>query len=263
MSPLTHLTDSHSKPWASVWNQHWACRKWEISTGDRGGREGGGGDKRKTGERSIDLTFGIQVSTLHVMLLLPFPISPPLLACLSIYLAIYLSFYLRLHEHLLAVCVRACSCACVYIVSLKGSSYERLRACFFSWHSNSLAKPRKWTSSELFQRGLVFVVPRSKTTWPHVTSPQLLAAGTQRSLQGVGGRSRHNHAVHQTQMSPRFCSKCFTWKQWFNKRGRFKRCCLKCTAQGPGCILAFNMYTQDTHQLSYTQTGWGSNEGLS
>lgn len=33
-----------------------------------------------------------------------------------------------------------------------------------SWHSNSLDKPRKWTTSELFQRGLVFVVPRSKTT---------------------------------------------------------------------------------------------------
>lgn len=36
---------------------------------------------------------------------------------------------------------------------------------FFSWHSPPLAKPRKWTSREgLFERSLVCVVPRSKTT---------------------------------------------------------------------------------------------------
>lgn len=120
-SPLTHLTDSHSEPWAPVWNQHWACRKWEIFTGDRGGREGGGGDKRKTAERTIDLTFGIQMSTLLVMVLLPFPLSPPSL--------VFLSLCVCLHEHLLGVCVHACSCACVDVVSLKGSPYEKLRAC--------------------------------------------------------------------------------------------------------------------------------------
>lgn len=37
--------------------------------------------------------------------------------------------------------------------------------CFFSWHGPPPAMPRKWTSREgLFQRGLVCVVPRSKTT---------------------------------------------------------------------------------------------------
>lgn len=122
-SPLTHLTDWDSKPRAPVWNQHWTCRKWEISTGDRGGREGGGGDKRKTAKWSADLTFG----------------KPPLSISLSHFLSPYLllrlvspSFCLRLREHLLAVCVRACSCACVHIAkTLKGSPYERLRACCF------------------------------------------------------------------------------------------------------------------------------------
>lgn len=47
-SSLTHLTDSHSKPRAPVWNQHWACRKWEISTGDRGRREGGRRRRKNT-----------------------------------------------------------------------------------------------------------------------------------------------------------------------------------------------------------------------
>lgn len=153
-----------------------------------------------------------------------------------------------------------------------------------SWHSNSLAKPRKWTSSELFQRGLVFVVPRTKTTWPQVTPLSYSLAETQRSAQGVGGRSWHNHAALQTQMNPRSAPNVSlenTAVQWFDERGRFKRRCVKCTAQGRGGTLTFCMCTKvcikmclclcvqtqisetdmDTHTLIHRK-GWGSNEGL-
>lgn len=157
---VPHLTDSHSKPWAPVWNQHWACRKWEISTGDSGGRQGGGGDKRKTAERTIDLTFDIGKSTFHVTVpSFSFISSFPLL-----------SISLSASPPTSACCVRACNCACVYTASLKRSlPWKALGLLFFPGTVIRSAKPRKWTSGKLFQQGLVFVVPHSKTTWPHAT----------------------------------------------------------------------------------------------
>lgn len=146
------------------------------------------------------------------MVSLPVSISPPFLVSLT--------FSLCLHEHLLVVCVRSCVqlCLCLYSEAWRARLMKGSGLVVFSWHGNSLAKPRKWTSSKLFQRGLVFVVPHSKTTWPHVTPPPsppaipILMAGLQQSVQGVGGRTWHDHAVHQTQMSSALCLKCFTWK---------------------------------------------------
>lgn len=47
----------------------------------------------------------------------------------------------------------------------RAPSYEKAPGVLcFSWRGNSPAKPRKRTSGERFQRGRVFVVPRSKTT---------------------------------------------------------------------------------------------------
>lgn len=70
--------------------------------------------------------------------------------------------------------------------------------------SQESGQPLSYFSRALF---LLFHVQRQHDLlWP----PQLLTTGTQRRVQGVGGRSWHNHAVHQTQMSPYL--KCFTWK---------------------------------------------------
>lgn len=72
------------------------------------------------------------------------------------------------------VCLRVTSAHGVYLCmqlcpSLQSRArWARLmkgsRLVVFSWQGDSLTKPRKWTSSKLFQRGLVFVVSHLKTT---------------------------------------------------------------------------------------------------
>lgn len=159
---LTHLIDSHSKPWALLWNQHRVCRKWEISTWDRAGREREGGDKRKTVERTIDLTFGVHMSTFLVTASLPLPLSPPSLSP---------SFSLCLREHLLAVCV----CPCMQLRLHLYSEVEGLELwqapvlLFFPGTVICRISQESGRAASYFSEGLVFVVPRSKATWPHVT----------------------------------------------------------------------------------------------
>lgn len=196
---LTHLTDSHSKPWAPVWNQHWACRKWEISTGDRGGREGG--DKRKTAERTIDLTFGIQMSTLHVIALLSFPLSPPSLVSLP--------FCLRLCEHLLAVCVRACSCACVYIERLalwKAPGLLFFPGTVIRWLSQESGQAASYFSRALF---LLFHAQRQHDLmWPLPTTHGWNTAKCSRCGRQIVVQPRSAPNTEESVL----CPKCFTWK---------------------------------------------------
>lgn len=113
----------------------------------------GGGYKRQTAKGIIDLTPDIRTSTFSSYGLPRLSVIFYLPPCLCVSLNICMS-----------------ECAAVHASVQWPYIKKGFRLVVLSWHSNSPAQPRKWTSSELFQRGLVFVVPRSKTTQPYVTA---------------------------------------------------------------------------------------------